>query len=98
MTAEDFMSRLELVRPRGVGRWSARCPAHADRSPSLSIREAGTRILVRCFAGCESSQITAAIGLTMADLFTDTKTRPTRRPTYPSPRIDLDLIAFKFEL
>ena len=48
----------------------ARCPAHADRSPSLSIRETrdGT-LLLKCFAGCSVAAITRAVGLEVADLF-----------------------------
>jgi len=48
----------------------ARCPAHDDRSPSLSIRETndGT-ILLKCFAGCGAADVVAAVGLTLADLF-----------------------------
>ena len=44
------LSRLERVRRSG-GSWVARCPAHEDRSPSLSVREgcgrAGARLLPR---------------------------------------------------
>jgi len=50
--------------------WLAKCPAHDDKNPSLSI-SAGTdgRTLVKCHAGCEPLQITAALGLTVEDLF-----------------------------
>src|SRR5215218_6237060 len=46
------------------------CPAHDDRKESLSITEAedGT-VLVYCHAGCETKDVLAAIGLTMADLY-----------------------------
>ena len=37
--AENVLSRLDKVRQRQPGQWSARCPAHIDKSPSLSIRE-----------------------------------------------------------
>ncbi len=52
------------------GHTMAQCPAHDDRNPSLSIREAsdGT-LLVKCFAGCETVDVVAALGLSMADLF-----------------------------
>jgi putative DNA primase/helicase len=60
---------LKNVRGRG-GAWTARCPAHEDRSPSLSIKEGhGGRVLLRCHAGCTTEAIVAALGLTMADLF-----------------------------
>lgn len=50
----------------------ARCPAHDDRSPSLSVREAaGGKVLLYCFAGCETAAVVAALGMSMGDLFTE---------------------------
>jgi putative DNA primase/helicase len=47
---------------RKVGRgWIARCPVHDDRTPSLSIREAGGKLLVNCFAGCEQERVIAML-------------------------------------
>jgi hypothetical protein len=63
MTAEALLERLDGVRSRGPGRWSARCPAHEDRSPSLSIADGERGILLRCFAGCEARGICQALGL-----------------------------------
>jgi putative DNA primase/helicase len=44
------------------GAWIARCPAHDDRNPSLSIRDAadGT-VLVHCHAGCEQTKVINAL-------------------------------------
>jgi hypothetical protein len=40
----------------------ARCPAHDDRTPSLSIRNAnGGKVLVHCHAGCDQERVTAAL-------------------------------------
>jgi putative DNA primase/helicase len=42
--------------------WMARCPAHDDRDPSLSIRNAGDgKVLVRCHAGCDQERVIAAL-------------------------------------
>ena len=68
MKAEDVLGRLEHVTG-GKGKWMACCPAHQDKSPSLAINEADDRILVHCFAGCETSDVIAALGLTVSDLF-----------------------------
>jgi putative DNA primase/helicase len=44
------------------GSWMARCPAHDDRDPSLSIRDSDDgKVLVRCHAGCEQHQVIAAL-------------------------------------
>lgn len=68
--AAKLLDRLELVRQTAPGRWIARCPAHADRSPSLSVRELEDgRLLVHDFGGCEIGDVLAAVGLTLSDLF-----------------------------
>jgi len=64
-----LLSRLSTVRSRGADRWSAKCPAHDDRSPSLAIRYVGGRTLLKCFAGCTAAEIVAALDLTLADLY-----------------------------
>ena len=59
-----------MARPVGPGRWLARCPAHDDKSPSLSVREADDgRTLITCFAGCDAGAVAGAVGLTLRDLF-----------------------------
>jgi len=67
MRLEEIVGRLEGVKPSGDG-YIAKCPAHDDGTPSLSISEGenGT-ILAHCFAGCEFDEIVAAIGLEMQD-------------------------------
>jgi hypothetical protein len=77
--ADTLLSRLTKVRGR-AGSWVACCPAHDDRSPSLSIREDGDRVLVHCHAGCEVSAVLGAVGLDMTDLF------PPRPEPGPQPR------------
>ena len=68
--AAKILDRLERVKQTGPGRWLARCPAHEDRAPSLSIRELdGGRMLLHDFGGCETGSVLAALGLTLADLF-----------------------------
>src|SRR6266702_5965167 len=68
---EQVLSHLKGVRTSMRG-WTACCPAHADREPSLSIGlgEQG-QVLLKCFAGCSLERITKAMGLTLADLFPD---------------------------
>lgn len=70
MTAEILISKLEKTKATGPHRWQARCPAHDDKGPSLSIRETDDgRVLVHCFAGCSVHEIVQAAGLELADLF-----------------------------
>ena len=70
MSAAVLLDRLDKVRQVGPGRWLARCPAHDDKTPSLSIREMDDgRVLLYDFAGCGAPDVLAAVGLTLADLF-----------------------------
>jgi putative DNA primase/helicase len=44
------------------GGWTARCPAHDDRTPSLSIPDADDgKVLVRCHAGCDQERVIATL-------------------------------------
>ena len=71
MTIDCLLSQLDAVRRSRRG-WVGRCPAHhPDRNPSLSIAEGQRGLLLRCWAGCRIQDITAALGLTLRDLFYD---------------------------
>lgn len=55
----DLVSRLG-------GQWHGMsgmccCPAHDDRTPSLSVRVGNTRLLLKCFAGCDTHDVFRAI-------------------------------------
>ena len=67
---DQIISRLDKVRQHKKGRYMALCPAHKDRSPSLSLSQGDDgRILMHCFAGCNIEDICSAIGLEVKDLF-----------------------------
>jgi len=69
MSASILLSKLSRVKKTGADRWMACCPAHQDKTASLSIKDLPDgRMLLHCFAGCEPDAVLAAIGLTFADL------------------------------
>lgn len=69
MDLPALVARLEGAR-RQSDAYLARCPAHDDRHPSLSVSEGKDgRILLHCWAGCTTGDVLAALGLTWADLF-----------------------------
>lgn len=81
MSAAVLLGRLDKVRAAGAGRWMAACPAHEDKSPSLSIRELDNgRVLVHDFAGCPAADVLAAVGLSLSDLFPDRPADHRSRP------------------
>ena len=70
MTVETLLSRLGGVRKRTGDQYSARCPAHEDKTPSLSVRETAEGLtLIHCFAGCSVDEILSAVGLDAGSLF-----------------------------
>ena len=76
---ELVLSKLPTAKPNGDG-WLACCPAHEDRSPSLSINEGDDgRVLLKCFAGCSHDAIVGALGLQVSDLFVP---KPSRNGTH----------------
>lgn len=70
--ADTLIARLSGVKATGKGRWMAKCPAHEDGSPSLSIRELDDgRLLIHDFGGCEPSAVLQAVNLGLNDLFSE---------------------------
>jgi len=69
MTYQPTAETIAIVQRLG-GRWQGgyamvRCPSHADRTPSLSIRQGQRSILVHCFAGCDGAHVMQAIARTL---------------------------------
>lgn len=57
-------------RSRAGGGQVFQCPAHEDRSPSLSVGSGATMdVVFNCHAGCEKDAILEALGLTWKDIF-----------------------------
>jgi hypothetical protein len=59
MNAESIARGLQ-GRKSGAS-WLCRCPAHEDRTPSLSIRETDGKLLVHCHAGCDQQAVVDAL-------------------------------------
>ena len=71
MTIDDILRHFDGVKG-GHGHYMAKCPAHMDADPSLSIglgRDG--RVLIHCFAGCRTEDVLNAVGLSKRDLFAD---------------------------
>lgn len=72
-------------KPSTGGWWVCQCPAHEDSEPSLSILPGDRGIVLKCFAGCAPDAVADALGLDLADLFYEDRTRDERgRSSCPS--------------
>lgn len=58
--ARDIVANLGGTWSRGRG--MCRCPAHEDRTPSLSVTLGSRAILFHCFAGCSNEAVLTALG------------------------------------
>lgn len=68
---DKVLHRLNGVKSDGDG-WMALCPTHDDTRPSLSVDTGDDgRVLLNCFAGCETDEIVRSLGFEMSDLFPD---------------------------
>ena len=98
MKAEKLLERLEMVRKTGTGKWIARCPAHDDGTPSLSVTEieSGNRLLIHCHGGCGALDVLQKIGLDWSALYpddSDNRYRPLYRSNQDQRAIDDMIVA-----
>jgi 5S rRNA maturation endonuclease (ribonuclease M5) len=73
MKFEDFISRFPKTRKTQQG-FLVPCPAHEDSTPSLHVcPERNGGVLLKCFGGCTIEAVVGALGLTVKDLFAESK-------------------------
>ena len=73
---QRVLNKLERFRQVRPGQWMARCPAHEDGNPSLSVKEAPDGVvLLYCFGGCTQQAVVAALGMEMANLYPEKPSR-----------------------
>lgn len=92
MRLDEFLDRLDGFKPNGQG-YQARCPAHDDKTPSLSVAEGDNGgIIAKCHAGCSIKEIVCAMGLDLSDLHanndsqsTPVRFKKTHQPTKSTP-------------
>ena len=71
MSRDPFSTLVDALESHGCGpsNGKAKCPAHDDRLPSLTYRQAADRVLWRCHAGCSQGSVLDALGLAWAAMF-----------------------------
>jgi len=61
ITLSSIASALDKVRWHGDYKFTACCPAHDDRNPSLSVSDSNGKILVKCWAGCTQEEVIGSL-------------------------------------
>ena len=69
-TLADFLARFDDVTTESDG-YLVICPSHTDTRPSLRVayNDVERKLAVKCRAGCQTTAVLSALGLSMADLF-----------------------------
>lgn len=101
MNIEKVLSRFKNVKSTGKRRWTCKCSAHDDKSPSMHIMITDDdRVLINCKAGCAVYDILMASGLGWADVMPENKTshhvKPIKKVLYDSEA--LELIRFESQI
>lgn len=101
MSIDNLLSRLTKVKRNGQGSWMACCPNHQDKTASLAIKDFDDgRIIINCFAGCDTYSILNSVGLDWADVMPEKLTGHSHKPVksiiYPSDA--LRLIRFETQI
>ena len=75
MDLKQLLTMLQGVSgPNSSGEYTAKCPAHQDRTASLTVtaknspKDGKERIYLCCHAGCENGAVMQALGITAKDL------------------------------
>ncbi len=92
MDLKQLLGMLQSVSgPNGSGEYTAKCPAHEDRTASLTVtekesaRDGKRRIYMCCHAGCQSADVMAALRISARDLIVNPDERGlSGRPRTPS--------------
>ena len=67
MEFREILNRFSEVTAEHDG-FVALCPSHSDSHPSLRITVSNGKVLLKCRAGCQTTDVIAAVGLSFADL------------------------------
>lgn len=59
-SAEEIATACGKAKKSGA-EWLCCCPAHQDKTPSLSVKDEGDKVLFKCFAGCSQADVLSAL-------------------------------------
>lgn len=94
MSIDALLNNLNKVKRTGDGKWLACCPSHNDKTASLAITDNGDgRILINCFAGCDTYSVLSAVGLDWGDVMPEKQLghnlKPVKQVIYASDALKI---------
>ena len=94
---KTFNDIVERTRAKSIGTadsFSGLCPAHDDKSASLSITLENDKILLYCHAGCNIDDICLSLGIEKSDLFAPIDEKQINRVPVPQ-KVEREQIRMK---
>jgi len=93
-TFNRIVEQTKATSTGSRGQYRGLCPAHNDRSPSLSLTLTEDRILIKCHSGCSINEICSGFRIKKSNLFrrceTDTKTKSNARKKNNNVRLNAE--------
>ena len=83
MRLEELTARIDGPKKKTGTGYVVRCPAHADKEPSLHVSAGADRLLLKCHAGCTVEAICEAMEVGLADLFYEEREKQDRPAPQP---------------
>lgn len=83
---QGILSALGGAKRRRGEWYDCTCPAHQDNQPSLSVTEGDKKIILKCHAGCDESDICRALGINRSELYREPWDGSGNRTSRPAPR------------
>jgi hypothetical protein len=89
MTLDEFITRFDKPKRTPKGGYVCRCPAHDDKTASLSVSQSDTgKLLVNCFASCAVEEVLGRVGLKLSDLMPPKEERKAEKARIIGPVIE----------
>ena len=79
MYKNQIIGRFDGVKQTNKDEWMGKCPLHSDHIPSVSFKWVNGKMLINCFAGCDTAQILKKVGLSFSDLYEDSSNQTSSR-------------------
>ena len=98
MYAVDLAKLTDSYKPHKDG-YLCNCTGHEDKTPSLYINDADDKVLIHCFAGCDTETVISGMGIQMKDLFHYSNLSQTEKKKYAKTKNKMQLFhALEHEL
>ena len=81
MYAFDLAKLTDSYKPHKNG-YLCKCTGHSDKSPSLYISDKDDKVLVHCFAGCDTESVVSGMDVQMKDLFHNSNMKRNQKKDY----------------